>query len=352
MPEAVPPDRRRPPTTAPRTALRAFLALALVVGLFAVPPALADTKGQLEEAKQQLADAQAQLDRATAAWQQAISELAQTGAEITATKSAIRQMQGRIDVLEQRLQKRAVVAFENGPASTIDVLLSSGSFTEFSDRLEFLGSIVQSDSDLVTEKRVAEEELQRRHADLATLSQKQADDAALLHQQEQAAAADATAAQRKYDELTQQYKKELAAQKQLDLLGQDPHPGAAIAVCPVAGPNSFVDSFGWPRPGGRSHEGIDLIAAYGTPIVAVQPGNAVRTPNTLGGNAVIVYGPGGDWTYYAHMSSYGASGQVSVGTTIGYVGSTGDTNVNHLHFEYHPGGGGAVDPYQALLAVC
>jgi murein DD-endopeptidase MepM/ murein hydrolase activator NlpD len=352
MPEAVPPYRRRPPTTAPRTALRSFLALALAVGLFAVPPALADTKGQLEEAKQQLADAQAQLDRANAAWQQAISELAQTRAEIAATRSAIQQLQDRVDALEQRLQKRAVVAFENGPASTIDVLLSSGSFTEFSDRLEFLGSIAQSDSDLVTEKRVAEEELQRRHADLATLSQKQADDAALLHQQEQAAAADAAAAQRKYEELTQQYKQELAAQKQLGLLGQDPHPGAAVAVCPVAGPNSFVDSFGWPRPGGRSHEGIDLIAAYGTPIVAVQPGSAVRTPNTLGGNAVIVYGPGGDWTYYAHMSSYGASGQVSVGTTIGYVGSTGDTSVNHLHFEYHPGGGGAVDPYQALLAVC
>jgi len=354
MPEAVPPDRRRYPTAAPRTMLRSFLALtlALCVGQVAASPTLADTKSQLEDAKQQLADAQTQLDRATAAWQQAISELAQTKAQITATRSAIQQLRGRVDALEQRLQRRAVDAFENGPASTIDVLLSSGSFTEFSDRLEFLGSIAQSDSDLVTEKQVAEEELQRSEEDLATLSQKQADDAARLHQEEQAAAAAAAAAQRKYDEVVRQYRQELAAQRQLGLIGQDPHPGAAVAVCPVAGPNSFVDSFGWPRSGGRTHEGIDLIAAYGTPIVAVQPGNAVRTPNTLGGNAVVVYGPGGDWTYYAHMSSYGASGQVSVGTTIGYVGSTGDTSVNHLHFEYHPGGGAAVDPYQALLAVC
>ena len=67
---------------------------------------------------------------------------------------------------------------------------------------------------------------------------------------------------------------------------------------------------------------------------------------------MIVYCPGGDWTYYAHLSRYGQMGTVSVGTVIGYVGATGDTNVNHLHFEYHPGGGAAVDPYNALRAVC
>ena len=96
-----------------------------------------------------------------------------------------------------------------------------------------------------------------------------------------------------------------------------------------------------------------MISPYGTPIVAVHSGNAVQSPNDLGGNAVLVYHDGGsDFTYYAHMSSYGSSGHVGAGQVIGYVGSTGDTSVNHLHFEYHPGGGGAIDPYQTLLAVC
>ncbi len=353
MPEAAPPDVRRPSTTGPRNVLRAVLATLLVTGLLVASPAFADTGSELEGAKQQLAAAQARLDQATAAWQQAISELAKTRAQLDATRVQVGHLQLRIDALEQRLQRRAVLAFENGPASTIDVLLSSGSFTEFSDRLEFLGTMAQSDTDLVNEKLVTQEELHRRQAELATLSDKQAQDAARLRAQEEAAQGDAAALQRKVNELTQRYRDELAAQRLLGLLGQTPQPGAPISVCPVAGPNSFVDSFGWPRPGGRVHEGIDMISPYGTPVVAVNDGTAVRTANALGGLAVIVYHSGGTWTYYAHLSSYGASGHVSTGTVIGYVGSTGDAgSTNHLHFEYHPGGAAAVDSYQALLAVC
>ncbi len=126
----------------------------------------------------------------------------------------------------------------------------------------------------------------------------------------------------------------------------------AISTCPVAGPVSFVDSFGWPRPG-HSHQGIDMIAAYGTPIVAVHSGNAVQTSNSLGGLAVNVYHDwSSDFTYYAHLSSYGSSGHVAAGQVIGYVGATGNAGVNHLHFEYHPGGGSAINPYSALVAVC
>jgi murein DD-endopeptidase MepM/ murein hydrolase activator NlpD len=96
-----------------------------------------------------------------------------------------------------------------------------------------------------------------------------------------------------------------------------------------------------------------MIAAYGTPIVAVAPGNARSASSVLGGLGVVVeHDSGGDWTFYAHLSSYAAMGHVSAGTVIGYVGSTGDTTVNHLHFEYHPNGGAAIDPYAALLAVC
>ncbi len=352
-PEASPPGPKEDATQAARKAPRIFLALTLVVGAFLASPALADTKSDLDAAKRDLQAAQQRLNQATAAWNAALARLAETQDDISTTRAQIAALGTRIDRIQARLQRRAVVAFENGPASTIDVLLSSGSFSEFSDRLEFLGSVAQGDSDLMVEERVATEQLQRKREDLAVLSDRQASAARDAGAAARSAGAIASELQSKVDDLTAKYKEQLAANKQLTLLGQTPMPGAAIAVCPVAGPNSFVDSFGWPRPGGRVHEGIDLISPYGTPVVAVNSGSAVQTPNSLGGNAVIVYHAGGTWTYYAHLSSYGASGSVSTNTVIGYVGSTGDAgSVNHLHFEYHPGGGAAVDPYNLLRAVC
>lgn len=352
FPETAPTDRKEAPTPAPRTSIRALLAIALAAGLLAASPALADTKSQLDAAKADLAGAQQAADRAVAEWNAAETRLGETEAEIANTRVQIGQLQAHVSRIQTRLEKRAVLAFENGPASTIDVLLSSGSFSEFSDRLEFLGNMQQSDSDLVVEQRVATEQLQRTRADLAVLAERQTQATAQAQAAAQKASSLVAQVQSKVNDLTAKYRQELALAHQADLLGQRTIPGAAIATCPVRGPNSFVDSFGWPRPGGRIHEGIDMISPFGTPVVAVQPGRAEAHPNTLGGNAVIVFGPGGDFTYYAHLSSYGPMGSVAVGTVIGYVGSTGDTNVNHLHFEYHPGGGAAVDPYNALRAVC
>jgi murein DD-endopeptidase MepM/ murein hydrolase activator NlpD len=271
--------------------------------------------------------------------------LSRTQDELTATQAEHDRLARLIDRIRLRFQRRAVLAFESGPASTLDLLLSSNSFSEFSDRVEFLGNMAQADSDLVVENRVTTEQLRRTEVHLADLSKQQASQVQQLRASQQAISSDVSDLQAEVDRIRKQY--QLAA-----VLGLQTIPGAPISTCPVQGPNSFVDSFGWPRPGGRVHEGIDMIAPYGTPVVAVQPGNAVQTSNTLGGLAMMVYGPGGDWTYYAHLSSYGATGGVGVGTVIGHVGSTGDTSVNHLHFEYHPGGGAAVDPYLALLAVC
>ena len=96
-----------------------------------------------------------------------------------------------------------------------------------------------------------------------------------------------------------------------------------------------------------------MISPFGTPLVAVVSGDVTMMTNALGGNAMGLKGDDGNSYYYAHLSRWeGPSRHVSAGEVIGYVGHTGDTSVNHLHFEIHPGGGPAVDPYNTLAAHC
>ncbi|MBI4883896.1 MAG: peptidoglycan DD-metalloendopeptidase family protein [Actinobacteria bacterium] len=130
-------------------------------------------------------------------------------------------------------------------------------------------------------------------------------------------------------------------------------PAGPSWVCPVAGNNAFGDSWGAARPGGRRHQGVDMISPHGTPLVAVVAGSASMTTNTLGGNTVTLIGVDGNKYYYAHLSAWeGSSRSVSAGEVVGYVGATGNTGTNHLHFEIHPGGGAAVNPYPTVRKYC
>ena len=124
-------------------------------------------------------------------------------------------------------------------------------------------------------------------------------------------------------------------------------------VCPISGPRAFGDTWGAARSGGRSHEGVDMMSPGGTPLVAVESGSVQFKTTRLGGNSVWLNGNSGTRYFYAHLSAWeGSSRSVSQGEVIGYVGATGNTTANHLHFEVHPGGGRAVNPYPYVRAVC
>ena len=126
-------------------------------------------------------------------------------------------------------------------------------------------------------------------------------------------------------------------------------------VCPVQGPHSFSDDFGAPRSGGRSHKGNDILSPRGTPVVANVAGTWEKNFSNLGGNSYFLHGTDGNTYFGAHLDSYASGGgTVAAGTVIGYVGDTGDARggATHLHFEFHPGGGAAVDPYPTLVKYC
>jgi murein DD-endopeptidase MepM/ murein hydrolase activator NlpD len=129
-------------------------------------------------------------------------------------------------------------------------------------------------------------------------------------------------------------------------------------VFPVADPHTFSSTFGAPRSGGRTHEGNDIFAPMGTPLLAVERGVLDNIGvGTLGGTKLWLVGESGTEYYYAHLSAYVEGIHegmvVEAGDVVGYVGNTGNaiSTPPHLHFEIHPDGGEAIDPYPLLSAV-
>jgi len=126
---------------------------------------------------------------------------------------------------------------------------------------------------------------------------------------------------------------------------------------PVQGKHRFSDDWGAPRQNTGFHEGNDIYAPAGTPVVAVTDGTLRRVGTArVPGNRLYLYSDRGDYYFYGHLSSFDTevrSGvRVKAGQPLGFVGSTGDAEPTppHVHFEVHPGGGGPVNPYPFLRA--
>ncbi len=139
-----------------------------------------------------------------------------------------------------------------------------------------------------------------------------------------------------------------------------PPPPSGDKVCPIDGATTFSDTWGAPRSGGRRHQGVDMHAARGTPTVAIETGHLSRlsSSSSLGGITIWMVGNSGTHYYYAHLDGWApgisAGMAVTAGQLIGYVGSTGNATYSypHLHFEIHPGGGSAINPYPTVKALC
>src|ERR671923_1420665 len=142
-------------------------------------------------------------------------------------------------------------------------------------------------------------------------------------------------------------------------------------VFPVLGTARYVDDFGDARPGGL-HQGIDIVAAKKSLALAAEPGKVkFWTHSATAGCMLYLYGASGTTYYYIHLNNdltkrddnrgkcvagtaYAKGlkdgAKVGAGQVVGYVGDSGDADGvhSHLHFELHPNGGRAVDPYQWL----
>lgn len=145
----------------------------------------------------------------------------------------------------------------------------------------------------------------------------------------------------------------------------------ALLIFPVAGRISYIDSWGAPRPGGRTHKGTDIFADKGTPVVAVAAGEVVSASSSDGtaGVYVKIRHSDGAISAYLHLNNDTPGtddGQVvgiangiekgafvPAGMIIGYVGDSGnaETTQPHLHFEYRPDGVNPINPFPLLQTV-
>lgn len=131
-------------------------------------------------------------------------------------------------------------------------------------------------------------------------------------------------------------------------------PPASLPV-PVQGieRSQLADTWGGARSEGRRHEGIDIFARRGTPVIAATHGLIVRKGlNRLGGRVVGVLGPAGWYHYYAHLDAWSVLGigdWVEAGMVLGYVGDSGNAKgtPTHLHYGVYVDGA-ARNPYPLL----
>ena len=272
--------------------------------------------------------------------------------------------QGRYDSVRTEMNDRAAESYmQGGPATSLDFLLSADSMSDLTVRLEFISALQASDAERAstltnlarhlneTRKRQASltkfsrealTSLQEKRQTLAERESELHSDLASLQGQ----LAEAQRLEKKWKHKVQVYWKSVGGNG-----GASP-----FVVCPVPEYSWISNGFGDvryttipPHP----HQGNDIGAPYGSPIVAPFNGVASNASNGLGGLSVYVKNSTG-YVYNAHLSRMGKLGNVSAGDIIGYIGMSGDAQgtVPHDHFEWHPNGGAAVDPYAALMAVC
>lgn len=381
----------------------------LIVVVLALPALAQVTNDDIDRARQEvnrITDESAEIGEQVI---EAYGRQAALDQEISDLRESIEFAQLKIAETEARLEELAVELYMGSTSGASLSVLFAATDQEYPAGMEYLREVSGVDEDVVGQLRTFRDELDRQTLRLDEALEEQVVLAGELETLSAQLQEDLVAAQQVYDGLVQQQAEEEAARRAAEeearraaeeearraaeqaanatsttqaetattaaasaddgttttsppatatTTAPPPSPPSGSGTCPVAGAVSFTDSWGAPRSGGRSHKGVDMIAARGTPIVAIYSGRVYRLSNSaLGGKSVYFYSDAGDLYYYAHLDAFAdiTPGQnVPVGYVLGYNGSTGNAPdyLPHLHFEYHPGGGAAVNPYPLVKSLC
>jgi murein DD-endopeptidase MepM/ murein hydrolase activator NlpD len=353
----------------------ARITVAGVLVALSIVPALAQrASGQesLSEYENQMQQLQADLDASSMRVEQLRAEEFRLRARINDVGKQRDGLAEENYQLTKDVVARAQELYMSGGAGAVEALLAADDFGEFADRAEMLSRVAEEESDVFVA-------LERNNSELEELEKQLDADSKALASTLDELEDEKTELQNRLASVTDEYK-DLKAQIARERAAEAAAAAAAAAAqptssggggavptvsvptvstngktCPVAGPVSFIDSWGYPRSGGRSHQGVDMMADYGTPVVAITSGSITYSGyGGSAGNWQILSGSDGHTYWYMHnQQNIVNGGSVRAGQQIATVGDTGNaTGIPHLHFEYHPGGGGAVNPYPLAASLC
>jgi murein DD-endopeptidase MepM/ murein hydrolase activator NlpD len=338
-----------------------------------------------EQAARDRAAALTDLETAVATYEALNAELQEVTFRVGRVRSQIDLYESQSRELRDLIRARAVDSYMNGEERDgLSAVFNPDMVQQSIIAREVLALAVDQDSSSLDSLLAVTAEMQRLQEELATDSARLEElrveaDAVVVRMNQLFAEADAEfsqaqadfvaasaalAEQRRREEEERQRREE--AERARDLIRAalgSPSSGVPMSVtpgviCPIAAPTSFINSWHFPRPGGRLHLGVDMWGAYRAPLVAVADGVAHLNTSTLGGTVIHLWADHQVDYFYAHLDGYApglVDGQrVTRGQLIGYVGDTGDAapGAYHLHFGIRPGNTINVNPYFTVRAVC
>jgi murein DD-endopeptidase MepM/ murein hydrolase activator NlpD len=370
------------------------LVLLLALMVVAPVPAGAQTKQDVERAEaakeqayQDLIDANEAVGSAISELEAIESELQELNYTISRLDRKIAEFDDEVAELRDNAQEVVVEAYTNSGTGLVTAAFTAGSIQDLLTSQTLIGEATNRDLaslDLLTavnrENDRLKIEIAEKRAEVEVLEDQQVAVVERLSEAREKADAVFAYAQDKYQDVYAEYQAELRRRAEAEARRREAEAAAARAsnnsssaasssaaaglpaattagvVCPVAGNTWFIDTWGAPRSGGRTHKGVDMSGAHGTPLVAMNSGKVRLNWHSAGGRQVYVYADDGNFYYYAHLSGY-ASGlsngdRVDKGQLIGYMGATGNASVSHLHLGMGRIGGAYVNPYPTVRAVC
>lgn len=330
----------------PRRGLAAALVTAVLLGAPAAawPDELEDVKERREAVEQRLVDT-------TTRAEQLEADIATRKRELRALADREQELEIEIARTRRVLEERAREAFKQGGGDlgAIAAMVDSRAPGEMMARAATLDVLARRDQAAIETAESLQVQLDQ------TRALRRAAIADLGDLRREALATAETLGDQLEGLQTRERTLELKAARQADVR-RGPQQG--IYACILQEPFTYIDSWGFARSGGRSHKGTDVMAPHGNEVYAFTAGTVRLSSNRLGGVVAYLDGDDGHRYYYAHLAGYApglASGaRVEPGQLIATNGNSGNARggAAHVHFEVHPGGGGAVNPYPWLRPVC